>query len=77
MAQNLAFLPSSEPKGSPQVGDLLTVALFGDKVSGARLERVTCGSYFVKLIGLDVPEPYELGMRLPLNREAILDWGSA
>ena len=72
----LVSLPATEPKGSPQVGDLLTVQLYPDLVSGARLERVSGGSYFVKLVGLDVPAPYWLGMRLPLEREAIQDWGA-
>ena len=73
----LVSVPGSGPQGQPQVGDLLTVKLFGGKVSGARLERVSCGTYFVKLVGLDIPQPYELGLRLPLNREAIIDWGAA
>ena len=75
MAQNLVLFPSSGPKGQPQVGDLLTVELFGGKRSGARLERVSYGTYFVKLIGLDIPAPYTLGDRLPLNRAAVVDWG--
>ena len=75
MALNpLVSVPSSGPKGQPQVDGLVTVKLFGGKLSGARLERVACGTYFVKLIGLDVPAPYCLGDRFPLNREAIVDW---
>ena len=76
MAHNLVLtsVPSSGPKGQPQVGGLVTVKLFGGKTSGARLERVAHGTYFVKLAGLTVPAPYEIGMRLPLEREAIIDW---
>ena len=76
MAHNLVLtsVPSSGPKGQPQVGGLVTVKLFGGKLSGARLERVAFDTYFVKLVGLDVPAPYCLGDRLPLNREAVVDW---
>jgi len=75
LSTNLIALDFSGPKGSPEVGDLLTVKLFGGKVSGARLERVEAGSYFVKLVGFNIPQPYAIGDRFPLNREAIIDWG--
>ena len=71
----LVSVPSYAPKGEPQVGDLVTVALFGGKVSGARVERIAYGTYFVKLVGLDVPQGYEVGNRFPLEREKIIDWG--
>ena len=74
LTSSLVLTQSGGPQGQPKVGDLLTVKLFGGKVSGARLERVAHGSYFVKLVGLNVPAGYEIGTRLPLQREAIIDW---
>ena len=70
----LVSVPAHRPQGQPQVGDLLTIALAGNKASSARLERVSAGTYFVKLVGLDIPAPYQLGDRLPLGREAVTDW---
>jgi hypothetical protein len=80
MAHNLrpmVFLPPTRPASEPQVGDLLTVKLAFGKTSGARLERIDGGCYFVKLVGLGIPEPYELGDRFPIDRAAITDWGRA
>ena len=71
----LVSLSNYRPMGEPKVGDLLTVKLYGGKVSGARLVRIDGGTYFVHLCGLAVPAPYELGMHLGLDREAIVDWG--
>ena len=72
----LVSVPVYAPSGEPQVGDLVTVALFGGKVSGARVERIACGTYFVKLVGLTVPQGYEVGDKLPLDLEKIIDWGN-
>lgn len=67
-------------KGEPQVGDLLTVLMFKDGgfnlPVGARLERVACGTAFVKLVGLDVPPPYQIGERFPIPMERVIDWGA-
>lgn len=61
-------------KGEPKVGGLVTVKLAGGKVSGGRLVRVAHTTYFVKLNGLTVPQPYKIGDTLPLKRDNIIDW---
>lgn len=73
----LVSVSVSGPMGEPQVGNLVTVELFNGKRSGARLTRISYGSYFVTLNGLSVPKPYEIGDRLVLNREQIVDWEGA
>jgi hypothetical protein len=73
LSTSLIILGESR-KARPREGDLVTVTLFGGKRSDARLERVVSQTYFVKLIGLDIPEPYQIGDRLPLDRASIIDW---
>lgn len=63
-----------KPFDQIRVGDLVTVRLCGDKLSGARIERIAYGAYFVKLVGLAVPEPYKIGDRLPIQAQLIVDW---
>ena len=75
-----SLLFSAEAQAEPQVGDLATVALFNDKVSGARITRIHAETgystdYFVKLIGLSVPQPYRIGDSLVLSRSQLLAWG--
>jgi hypothetical protein len=74
MLTPLISVPASKPVNEPEVGGLVTVKLAGDVTSGGRIARIAYGTYFVKLVGLNVPQPYELGMIFPLNREAIIDW---
>jgi len=73
----LVRIQGSGPQGEPQVGDLVTVALFNNKRSGARLTRISYGSYYVTICGLTTPQPYQIGDRLVLNREQVIDWGTA
>ena len=64
-------------KANPEVGDLVTVLLVKDGglvECGARLERVAYGTAFVKLVGLSVPVPYEIGQRFPLSMNKVIDW---
>jgi len=75
MAIALTSLGGTVPTESPKVGDLLTVQLAFGKTCGARLERVSCDTYFVKLVGLQVPAPYKIGDRFPVNRDKVVDWG--
>ena len=73
----LVSFEAAGPQGEPQVGELVTVELFNGKRSGARLTRISSGSYFVTICGLTAPQPYMIGDRLVLNREQIVDWGAA
>lgn len=57
-----------------QVGDLVTVELFGGKVSGARVTRIEASDVFVSLCGLTVPEPYAIGDALALDPGKVIDW---
>lgn len=57
-----------------EVGDLVTVKLYGDKVSGAKVERIAHNNVFVKLVGLEVPSPYAIGDRFPLDTDKVIDW---
>lgn len=65
-------------KGSPKAGDLVSVLMYKDGEFalqvGARLERTQAGTAFVKLIGLDVPAPYQIGQRFPIPMERVIDW---
>ena len=70
----LVQVKAGQPAGDPKEGDLVTVSLSGAKISGARLTRISCGTYFVRLCGLDVPTPYQVGDRYPLSRDKIVDW---
>lgn len=70
----LVAVAADKPQGEPVEGSLVTVRLFGGKESGARIERIAHGTYFVRLCGLTVPEGYHVGMPLPLSREKIIDW---
>ena len=69
---------SPHPMGdTPQIGELVTVLLRkGDDFiqCGARLERVRAQTAFIKLAGLEVPQPYELGQRLPIPIDKVVDW---
>ncbi len=65
-------------KGSPKAGDLVTVLMYKGGECAlqmcARLERTEAGTAFVKLIGLDVPAPYQIGQRFPIPMERVADW---
>ena len=63
-----------KPFDQIQVNDLVTVSLAGGKECGGRITRISCGTYFVKLVGLSAPQPYEIGMIFPLSAEKITDW---
>ena len=76
-SSGLVSFEASGPVGEPEIGGLLTVELFNGKQSGARLTRISHGSFFVTLCGLTVPEPYDIGRRLVLNRDQIIDWSPA
>ena len=69
---------SSARKGDgPEVGGLVTVLLRkgdGFVKSGARVERIAGGTTLVKLVGLDVPEPYQVGDQYPLPSDKVVDW---
>jgi len=56
------------------VTDLVTVALFGDVTSCARVMRIERHDTFVKLIGLNVPVPYRIGDELALDHDKVIDW---
>jgi len=68
------------PKSDILTGDLVTVDLFSSTApsgfvqSGARVERIAYGTYFVKLVGLTVPAGYSIGDRFPLSGERVADW---
>ena len=74
----LVSIPNSRrPAKGPQVGGLVTVKLVkgdGYVECGARLEDIAHGTYFVKLVGLKAPEPYQIGDRFPLSADKIVDW---
>lgn len=83
MALNSTPLVGTGPtrKGQPEVGDLVTVSLnlsFDGSIPpvkcGAVVERIAANTFFVRLGDLEVPPPYKIGDRLPLNREAVVDW---
>lgn len=56
------------------VEDLVTVQLFGGKVSGARVRRIESGNVWVTLAGLSVPAPYMIGDPLTLDTDKVIDW---
>jgi hypothetical protein len=70
----VTFAPTS-PTGTFKVGDLVTVALFGDKISGARVTRHDAHNVWVTLAGLTVPVPYTIGQPLVVDRNKVIDWG--
>jgi hypothetical protein len=74
MLTPLVSIPVSGPVGRPEVGSLVTVKLAGNVTSGGRIIRIAHGSYFVRLVGLDVPQPYQIGDIFPLSHKAIIDW---
>ena len=61
-----------------QPGDLIAVNLYNpkskkfDSQSGARLKRISCGNYFVKLAGLEVPSPYQIGDNLVIDESQVI-----
>lgn len=83
MALNSTPLVGTVPtrKGQPEVGDLVTVSLArsldGSVPSvecGAVVERIAANTFFVRLAGLEIPHPYQLGEKYPLSCEAVIDW---
>ena len=74
MISPLVQLQSNNPKGTFGVGDLVTVTLLGGRVSGARITRQDAHNVWVKLAGLTVPQPYEIGDRLVLDHSQVVDW---
>ena len=67
------------PKSDILTGDLVTVDLFSSTApnglvqSGARVERIAYGTFFVKIVG-SPPAPYQVGDRFPLSGERVADW---
>ena len=61
-------------KAEIKVGDLITVELFGGKISGARVTRIAYGTFFVTLAALQVPAPYSIGQALALDESKVIDW---
>lgn len=83
MALNSTPLVGTAPtrKGQPEAGDLVTVSLARSLDGsvppvkcGAVVERIVANTFFVRLGDLEVPPPYQIGDRFPLNREAVVDW---
>ena len=73
----LVSVSASGPQGQPKVGDLLTVVLHNGRKAGARLMRIVWGDDFVvRLVGLSTPKPYEIGDRLVLRRDQVVDWSA-
>lgn len=69
--------PTTRKGDGPEVGALVTVLLRkgdGFVESGARVECIAYGTTFVKLVGLEVPEPYQVGDRYPLPTDKVVDW---
>ena len=75
MITPLVSLQATSPTGTFEVGDLVTVSLFGGKLSGARITRQNAHNVWVTLAGLTVPQPYAIGEALVLDREKVIDWG--
>jgi len=76
----LVQVPVHTPKGRPQIHDLATVKLAGGELAGARITRIlphgdSC-LYGVRLIGLTVPAPYQVGMYLNVKAENVIDWSN-
>lgn len=67
-------IPTPTRRPTFQVGDLVTVELFGGKVSGARVRRIEHGNVWVTLAGLSVPQPYAIGDALTLDYNKVIDW---
>lgn len=75
MVHNLVFSQDGRKSFSEvQVGDLVTVVLAGGQQCGGRVVRIAPGTFFVKLVGLSIPQPYQLGDTLPISVERVLDW---
>ena len=70
----LVIIPNDSPQGDYGVGDLVTVKLYGGKVSGARVTRRGYGNTWVTLAGLTVPQGYSIGMPLVIDDSAVIDW---
>ena len=70
----LVIIPNHSPQGDFGVGDLVTVTLYGGKVSGARVTRREYGNTWVTLAGLTVPRGYSIGTSLVLDNSAVIDW---
>jgi len=75
-----SLLPTKRTIDQLGAGELVTVELRKSFNSseyvqcGARIEKIECGNAFVKLVGLEVPAPYQIGDRLPLDVERVIDW---
>ena len=79
MISPLVGLQSSTPSGSPKVGDLATALLFtskGDRPYCCRIERVDSRYAWVKVIGLAVEWPYQVGDQITVTLNKVIDWES-
>lgn len=72
--ENQLAIQTTARRETYEVDDLVTVKLFENKVSCARVIRRQLGTTWIQLIGFNIPAPYELGDRLPLDDSAIIDW---
>ena len=80
MTTPLVSVPASGPVGEPEVGGLVTVNLVDLQdtsnfvKASARLTRLAYGDAWVKLVGLELPRGYELGLTLVVPQERVIDW---
>lgn len=58
------------------VGDLVTIQQTSDrpKVGARVVTTYPSGLYFVRVVGLAIPEPYYLGATMIVTPEQVVDW---
>jgi hypothetical protein len=68
------------PFSAVQVGDLVTVNVYNpatgkmDQPTGATVNRISCGNVWIKVAGLTAPYPYQIGDRLVVDQNQVIDW---
>jgi hypothetical protein len=57
------------------VGDYVTVELYGGKVACAKVTRRQRGESWIRIVGLNVPQPYMVGDELVIADDKVIDCG--